>query len=116
MATVAELQEEAAGLDIEGRSSMNKAELEDAIAAVRDVPSNGDAESPGTDWWRDVSAGSFGVHVTLIQAALRLRGYQVQIDGNAGRQTEAAIAAFEVDYGLEPHGVIDSPVWAILSR
>lgn len=38
MTTKEELQERAAELDVEGRSSMNKAELEDAIATAEGVP------------------------------------------------------------------------------
>jgi hypothetical protein len=45
-----------------------------------------------------ISLGSFGDHVTFLQAGLRTLGYHVQIDGSYGPQTQAAVERFRGEH------------------
>jgi putative chitinase len=55
--------------------------------------------------------GSDGPHVIALQKALTGAGFKVAPDGAFGKNTKAAVKAFQVHRGLEADGVIGSSDW-----
>lgn len=108
MATVAELQERARELAIEGRSGMAKAELEEAIERASATTSvRPDSEAPPAGLTLPVRLTSGGAEVLLVQVLLKLAGYQAATDGQYLRQTDRAVRRFQGDEGLEVTGEVD---------
>ena len=61
--------------------------------------------------------GDSGPYVTLAQTELIQRGYDLGsygADGKFGAKTEAAVKAFQRDWGLVEDGIIGSKTWAML--
>lgn len=61
--------------------------------------------------------GDSGSYVTLAQTKLIQRGYSCGpdgADGDFGKNTEAAVKAFQLDSGLMMNGIIDGGTWAAL--
>lgn len=128
MATVKELQEQARQLDIEGRSSMTKPELEEAIAkAVKSAAPKPEAKpepeakprkakaSP-LAWLGEITPTHTGRPVLVAQALLREHGYQVgALDGIAGREFTRAVERFRSEHGLPAGDRIDEAVWSALA-
>ena len=54
--------------------------------------------------------------VKAIQALLVEHGYSLDIDGEYGRFTEKAVAAFQDERGLEINGIVDEAVWLELVK
>ena len=53
-----------------------------------------------------VQSGDSGEDVVLVQEALIAAGYEVAVDGVFGRETDAAVRAFQSDEGLVVDGVV----------
>ena len=61
--------------------------------------------------------GSKGAYVTLAQTELINKGYSCGsqgADGDFGRNTEAAVKAFQQDHGLKVDGIIGAQTWEAL--
>ncbi len=59
--------------------------------------------------------GSRGLAVRNLQAALKLAGFAVEVDGDFGEQTERAVAAFQRRAGLVDDGVAGPKTLAALA-
>lgn len=63
--------------------------------------------------------GSKGGYVTLIQANLINRGYDVGpegIDGQFGPKTEKALKEFQKDANMPPNGIVGPKMWEVLQK
>ena len=81
-----------------------------------DVPVPTPTPTPGTDK-PTLRKGDSGPYVTLAQTELIQRGYDLGsygADGKFGAKTEAAVKAFQRDWGLAVDGVIGPKTWAML--
>jgi peptidoglycan hydrolase-like protein with peptidoglycan-binding domain len=58
--------------------------------------------------------GSEGRSVRTLQQALVDLGYEIDVDGDFGRGTEAAVIAFQEANGLDADGVVGPNTWAAL--
>lgn len=59
--------------------------------------------------------GSTGTDVKTLQALLNGWGYQLDVDGNFGAKTEAAVRSFQQRMGLKPDGIVGDQTWAALT-
>ena len=60
----------------------------------------------------DLSMGSSGDAVVLLQAVLNVRGYNCgKADGIFGAKTQSAVNSFRRDNGMDPDGKVDGSVW-----
>lgn len=48
--------------------------------------------------------GDNGADVTVLQGALRKLGYNIEIDGSFGSETETSVKEFQIKFGLEADG------------
>ena len=64
---------------------------------------------------RDLSKGSRGKKVRLVQEWLCLHAVGLEIDGSFGAATEAAVTAFQRRCGLRPTGVVNQGTFAALT-
>ncbi len=62
-----------------------------------------------------LTIGSRGLAVRNLQAALKLAGFAVEVDGDFGEQTERAVAAFQRRAGLVDDGVAGPKTLAALA-
>lgn len=62
-----------------------------------------------------LTIGSRGLAVRNLQAALKLAGFAVTVDGDFGEQTERAVAAFQRRAGLVDDGVVGPKTLAALA-
>jgi putative chitinase len=62
----------------------------------------------------EVVLGDEGYDVRKVQELLVRAGYVIPIDGQAGKRTEGAIAAFQVNNGLTGTGVVNDETWDLL--
>lgn len=70
-----------------------------------------------TDPADNVRRGDCGPAVEQIQASLVNRwGATIAVDGSFGRNTEAAVIAFQTDVGLEPDGIVGELTWIALTN
>lgn len=58
--------------------------------------------------------GSTGRHVRALQGALREAGYELDIDGDFGDATYAAVRDFQSNNDLQVDGVVGPNTWAAL--
>lgn len=62
-----------------------------------------------------IKQGSKGKHVEILQAALQMRGYDVQaIDGTFGSVTNKQVKAFQKDQGLTVDGIVGYETWPVI--
>jgi peptidoglycan hydrolase-like protein with peptidoglycan-binding domain len=60
--------------------------------------------------------GAFGDDVALVQGRLVVLGYAgVDVDGDFGPRTSAAVRGFQRDWGLDDDGVVGALTWNALS-
>jgi peptidoglycan hydrolase-like protein with peptidoglycan-binding domain len=59
-------------------------------------------------------SGSSGGAVSELQTRLRAAGYSVDVDGQFGLQTKAAVIAFQRAKGLDADGVVGPKTWAAI--
>lgn len=58
--------------------------------------------------------GSTGRHVRALQEALREAGYELDVDGDFGDATYAAVRDFQANHDLDVDGVVGPNTWAAL--
>ena len=58
--------------------------------------------------------GSTGDGVTILQSALRARGFTIAVDGHFGPQTDRTVRAFQARHHLTVDGVVGEKTWAAL--
>ncbi len=58
--------------------------------------------------------GSTGRHVRALQEALREAGYELDVDGDFGDATYAAVRDFQANHDLDADGVVGPNTWAAL--
>lgn len=61
-----------------------------------------------------VQSGSEGEWVEKLQEALNTAGYELDVDGIFGDDTESAVRGFQRDNGLSVDGVVGPDTWAAL--
>lgn len=61
-----------------------------------------------------VQSGSEGEWVVALQEALNAAGYELDVDGSFGDNTEAAVIAFQRENRLAADGVVGPNTWAAL--
>lgn len=79
------------------------------------VPACIDGDVPTTK--PTLKRGDKGAYVTLAQTELIQKGYscgKTGADGDFGKNTEAAVKAFQQDHGLKVDGIIGQDTWAAL--
>ena len=65
----------------------------------------------------DLSMGSSGDAVVLLQAVLNVRGYNCgKADGIFGAKTQSAVNSFKRDNGMDPDGKVDKETWREVMR
>ena len=72
----------------------------------------------GGDIKPTIRKGDKGSYVQLAQTLLMQKGYDLGkwgADGSFGQATEAAVKAFQGDYGLQPDGVVGPKTWEALT-
>ena len=62
----------------------------------------------------EISEGSTGAAVTLLQTDLNVLGYGLAVDGVFGAATYAAVIKFQRSQGLSQDGVVGPETWAAL--
>lgn len=60
--------------------------------------------------------GSKGVAVRRLQEALKAAGFSLEIDGDFGARTEAAVRDFQRKKGLDVDGVVGDDTWKALRK
>jgi hypothetical protein len=61
-----------------------------------------------------VQRGSEGDAVRAVQSQLVARGFDVEVDGDFGRQTDQAVRSYQKSKGLGVDGVVGSQTWTAL--
>lgn len=83
-------------------------------------PASGSAnEKTSTDTMPTLKRGSKGEYVTLLQAKLIQKGYDLGkwgADGDFGAQTEKAVKEFQRDHALNADGVVGYGTWTALDE
>lgn len=64
----------------------------------------------------NLSYGTSGLSVRILQRLLLANGYPVRVDGNFGALTEIAVKAFQSNRNLTIDGVVGQQTWEELSR
>ena len=81
------------------------------------VPACIDGEVPEPTTKPTLKRGDKNAYVTLAQTELIQKGYscgKTGADGDFGKNTEAAVKAFQQDHGLKVDGIIGQDTWAAL--
>ena len=102
------------GLSVDGVAGRaTSAAINEALAN----PSGSAPKEPAADHGQpfelpDLKLGDEGDAVTLLQAALNIRGYDCgKADGKLGPKTQAALNRFKEERGLKPDGTADRATW-----
>ncbi len=67
--------------------------------------------------WKTLKKGSSGAAVRRAQQALKDLGYyEGKIDGNFSNAFEAAVIAFQKDFGLDPNGKLDEETYLLITE
>ena len=88
----------------------------EVIATVRPKYKAGEIQE-GVKAPFEMSQGSKGDSVKLLQMALEMQGYSVGadgMDGIFGAQTAAAVKKFQKDAGIESDGIVGTETWTKL--
>lgn len=67
-----------------------------------------------TSGYPEISRGSRGVYVVLLQQALTVRGYPLEQDGEFGPDTERKVRSFQSDFSLTVDGIVGPKTWYAL--
>ena len=81
------------------------------------VPACIDGEIPEPSQKPTIKKGDKGKWVTLAQTELINKGYscgKTGADGDFGKNTEAAVKAFQKDHGLKADGIVGPDTWSAL--
>lgn len=108
------------GLEVDGiagRETM--AALDAAVYGPEDPEPPAAAPDPDTQpnefWLPDLQLGDKGPAVTLLQAALNIRGFDCgSADGIFGPKTQAALNRFKESRKMEQNGIADQKTWETL--
>ena len=75
----------------------------------------GGSDVGGEFWLPDLQLGDRGDEVVLLQAALRIRGFDCgAADGIFGAKTQAAVNRFKESRKLDPDGTVNTETWKLL--
>lgn len=55
--------------------------------------------------------GSKGYQVKVLQSLLYLHGYQLEVDGDFGNNTNGAVVSYQTRNGLDPDGIVGDMTW-----
>jgi peptidoglycan hydrolase-like protein with peptidoglycan-binding domain len=108
------------GLEVDGIAGrMTKDAIEEAIAAPKDQEPPAAAPDPADQtsvfWLPDLQLGDKGPAVTLLQAALTIRGCDCgSQDGIFGPKTQAALNRYKESRQLAADGTVDRKTWNLL--
>ncbi|MGB3641872.1 MAG: peptidoglycan-binding domain-containing protein [Rivularia sp. (in: cyanobacteria)] len=64
----------------------------------------------------NLSYGTSGLSVRILQRLLLANGYRIRVDGNFGALTEIAVKAFQSNRNLTIDGVVGQQTWQELTR
>ncbi|MBL8910909.1 MAG: peptidoglycan-binding protein [Archangium sp.] len=62
--------------------------------------------TPGSEGAKQLSRGASGPEVEKLQKQLKALGYEVEVDGKFGPETEAAVRQYQEDRGLKADGIV----------
>ena len=108
------------GLEVDGIAGrMTKAAIEEALASPKDQEPPAAAPDPADQtsafWLPDLQLGDKGPAVTLLQAALTIRGCDCgSQDGIFGPKTQAALNRYKESRQLAADGTVDRKTWNLL--
>lgn len=108
------------GLEVDGIAGrMTKAAIEEALASPKDQKPPAAAPDPADQtsafWLPDLQLGDKGPAVTLLQAALTIRGCDCgSQDGIFGPKTQAALNRYKESRQLDADGTVDRKTWNLL--
>ncbi len=108
------------GLEVDGIAGrMTKAAIEEVLASpkVQEPPAAAPDpdDKPGDFWLPDLQLGDKDPAVTLLQAALNIRGFDCgSADGIFGPKTQAALNRFKESRKIEQNGIADQKTWETL--
>lgn len=90
--------------------------LDEAASGPERVTAREDAPPPSPPYPGDVvkRKSRDTDSVERIQGVLEVRGYDVSVDGDFGRDTERAVKAFQKDQGIEVDGKVGPDTWHAL--
>lgn len=108
------------GLEVDGIAGrLTKAAIEEALAKPKDQEPPAAAPDPAGHtsafWLPDLQLGDKGPAVTLLQAALTIRGFDCgSKDGIFGPKTQAALYRYKESRQLDADGTVDRKTWNLL--
>jgi peptidoglycan hydrolase-like protein with peptidoglycan-binding domain len=108
------------GLEVDGIAGrMTKAAIEEALTKPKDQEPPTAAPDPADQtsafWLPDLQLGDKGPAVTLLQAALTIRGCDCgSQDGIFGPKTQAALNRYKESRQLAADGTVDRKTWNLL--
>ncbi|MBL8601388.1 MAG: peptidoglycan-binding protein [Myxococcales bacterium] len=79
---------------------------------------DGDGAKDGDDeeGYEEVGRGAEGDAVSFLQETLVAAGYELDVDGIFGRDTERAVRDFQSNHGLDVDGIVGDNTWAALEE
>ena len=66
--------------------------------------------------YNQISYGSKGDEVKELQTLLKNNGYNLDVDGNFGPKTQAAVKAYQKASGLDVDGIVGTNTWGALTK
>lgn len=81
------------------------------IAALGDPP----PQQPTADDWRTLAIGAAGSVVMDLQRRLNAAGATLDIDGDFGPQTRAAVIAYQKRHAVVADGIVGADTWGLLN-
>lgn len=63
---------------------------------------------------RNLSKGSTGQQVKILQSLLNMHGANLEVDGSFGKLTVNAVKAFQKSHNLECDGLVGTNTWNAL--
>ncbi len=79
------------------------------------IETGGD-DDDNEEGYEQVARGSQGEAVSFLQEVLNVVGYDLAVDGIFGRDTEAAVRAFQAEHGLTADGIVGDNTWGALEE
>lgn len=91
---------------------------------LKDVAKEGQIEPPKVEPVKDdtlptIKKGSRGEYVQLLQTKLAMLGYNLGsygVDGDFGKDTDAAVKKFQTDSGMTADGIVGPKTWEALNK